>query len=315
MYNILITGACGYVGGALAESMINKGHFVRSIDIIDPAKPINGVEYLKGSIDDKELMDRALQNIDYVFHNAVYVPFFSDNQKMEDININGLDNILKGCLKHSVKKVIITSSSCIFGNQADMPILNDSKPIPTDIYGQIRLKAEELASSYIKKGLSIITFRPHLIASAGREGIFTIMFDKIKNNKVLWLPKSIKYPHQFIHVDDFTDALYKAVEYPKSETFNIGSETKYTLEQLILESIKKVNSKTKVRIIPSFVLKISEVIDKLFKCSMLGSHRILTAKNGFIFDCSDVIEKLNWKAKYTDYDTWFDCFDWYCNNK
>jgi UDP-glucose 4-epimerase len=249
--NFLVTGACGYIGSALAETLVKKGHFVRSIDVIDPVKPLTNVEYLTGSIGDKERVNKALKNIDFVYHNAVYVPFFSDKKKMEEVNINGLENLLEGCLKNSIKKVIITSSSCIFGNKAEMPIIKGSKPTPTDMYGHIRLMAEDLALSYVGKGLDIIIFRPHLIASAGREGIFTMIFDKIAQNKDLWLPKSIKYPHQFIHINDFIDALYSALEYSKSETFNIGSETTFTLEELILESIAKINSKSKIKIIPN----------------------------------------------------------------
>jgi UDP-glucose 4-epimerase len=309
--NILITGACGYVGSALAAALVNKGHKVRSMDVIDPITPINGVEYIKGSIDDEEAISKVLKNVDFVYHNAVYVPFFSNREKMYDININGLEKLLEGCLYNSIKKVIITSSSCIFGNKAEMPIKHDCVPKPTDMYGNIRLLAEGVASTYISKGLNIITFRPHLIASAGREGIFTMIFDKIVNNKDLWLPSSIRHPHQFIHINDFIDALYSALEYSQSETFNIGSETRFTLEQLIMESIKKANSTSKVKIIPNLILKSSELIDKLFGCSIFGSHRILTAENGFVFDCSYVKEKLNWKPTYSDYDTWFDCFDWF----
>lgn len=314
MANFLITGACGYVGSALAQMLIDKGHSVKSVDVIEPLKPINNVKYIKASIIDKEVISEALQDVDFVYHNAVYVPFFSDKNKMQEINIEGLRTLLQSCLDNSVKKVIITSSSCMFGKNKEMPINNDTKPIPVDFYGNIRLMAEEVALCYANKGLNIITFRPHLIASAGREGIFKIIFEKIINNKNVWLPSSIKFPHQFIHIKDYISALYNVLEYSKSDTFNIGSNTSYTIEQLVIESIKKINSKSKIRIIPKFVLQISELLDKIFKCSILGSHRVLTAEKGFVFDNSYVEEKLNWKPKYSDYDTWFDCFDWFYEN-
>ncbi len=314
MSSFLITGGCGYVGSALAEYLAKKGHKVRSLDLIDPAKPIDKVEYIKGSISSKETIDKALKDIDFVYHNAVYVPFFSNKEKMYEINIKGLQNLLEACVENSINKVVITSSSCIFGNKAQMPIRHSSIPEPTDNYGHIRLLAEDVAALYAGKGLNIVTLRPHLIASAGREGIFSMIFSKIAENKDLWLPESIKHPHQFIHINDFVNALYSALEYQKSETFNIGSETKYTLEQLIQESIQKVNSKSKIKIIPSYILKASQMIDKLFGCSILGSHSILTAKNGFVFETYYVKEQLNWKPEYSDHDTWFDCFDWFYEN-
>lgn len=311
MSNILVTGGCGYVGSNLINFLVKKGHFVRSIDIIEPVNPIENVEYIKGSICNKDLVDKSLREIDFVYHNAVYIPFLARKKKVYEVNIVGLTNLLDNCIKNSIQKVIITSSSSVLGKCEKIPIENDRKSAPKDFYGKVRDLAESIALSYVKKGLQIIIFRPHLIIGPGREGIFGNIFKKITQGKNLWLPKSIKYFHQLVNIKDFVDALWRALDYSQSDIFNIGGETNFTLEELIKDSISRIESKSKIKIIPHVFFKCSELIDNLFGYSLLGAHRILTFRNGFVFENSYIREKLNWNPRYSDYETWIDCYDSY----
>lgn len=67
---VLVTGGLGFIGQHLVDLLLAKGDSIRILDIAEPNKPISGVEYINGSIVDRNLVRRTMKGVQIVFHLA-----------------------------------------------------------------------------------------------------------------------------------------------------------------------------------------------------------------------------------------------------
>src|SRR3989344_8586000 len=163
MANILVTGGAGFIGSHLVEALVQKNHTVRVMDslikgkkssiqyLIDQGK----VEFYEGDIRNKDNVDEAMANIDYVFHTAgIHI---EKSVKSPDdcisTNIRGSYNVFISALNHNVKRVIFSSSSSVYGNPKKLPMREDERLYPAEPYGAAKLYCEQLLMYLQKKGL------------------------------------------------------------------------------------------------------------------------------------------------------------------
>lgn len=298
----LIIGGNGYVGTAISDYLTNNSNVsIRVLDINSPHEINHKIDYKLGSICDKKIIKESLSGIDYVHFYAVHIPFGAKKEDILRVNIDGLRNVLEESVRQNIKKVIIVSSSTIYGGNMESEIHDITVPIPNDIYGSVRFEAEKLAMDYSKKGLNIIIFRPHIIAGGNKEGVFSNIFERIRSDKNIWIPYTSKYIHQLIHIDDLVRAIVKSFDYNYSQVFNIGQDMEHNMYDLISILIKNTHSKSKIKLMPKFILNLFSILDKVFKTSLIGPNKILFKDNGFYFDGSKVREYLGWNEEYTDY--------------
>ncbi|WP_318345782.1 NAD-dependent epimerase/dehydratase family protein [Flagellimonas baculiformis] len=125
---ILITGGAGFIGSHLADELINQGYRVRILDNLseqvhgtETTKPtyLNPeAEFLIGDVRDKEILPRALEGIDVVFHLAAMVGVGQSMYKIRDyteVNNMGTATLLEALIAHPVEKLIVASSMSIYG--------------------------------------------------------------------------------------------------------------------------------------------------------------------------------------------------------
>ena len=121
---ILITGGAGSIGVAVAREAVSRGHKVKLLDLAINKDNL-GKSY-GGSILDPYLVSTVMRGCDYVIHLAAALGVQrTEARRLEClyINIEGTVNVLEACVKENVKKIIFTSSSEVYGNQATFPML------------------------------------------------------------------------------------------------------------------------------------------------------------------------------------------------
>ena len=133
----LVTGGSGYVGSSIIKRLHQLGEKVISLDILQSDNKINGVEYIKGSILNVNLLDKIISKVDYIHHNAALVPLTKSGAFFREVNVGGTKNILNLSLKHKVKHLCHMSSSAVFGLPTELPLTNSSYRIPVEIYGPL----------------------------------------------------------------------------------------------------------------------------------------------------------------------------------
>ena len=127
MTRILITGGAGFIGSHIAEHFNNKAE-VRVLDNLRSGYLHNleglNVEFIEGSVTDRKIVRKAVESVDYIFHLAamISVPESMDYPlECVDINVSGLLNVLEEASIAGVKKLVLSSSAAIYGDNPVVP--------------------------------------------------------------------------------------------------------------------------------------------------------------------------------------------------
>ena len=308
MKKIVITGANGFVGSALAKKFLINGNeitcLVRAGSDIDLMGGKNDIRYIDYNNPDEII--EAVRDNDILIHSAALTRA-RNWEIFKEINIELTETLVNICNNSSIKQFIFISSQAVAG-----PALNESSgkkeedtPNPVTMYGKSKLLAEEIIRKNAKIPWTII--RPVSVYGAGDKD-FLKLFKMVKNHFVLLNSFRIKY-YNLIHIDELTDLIIRTINNEKAynETFfaaNLQIIKNNELHKLIGEAI---NSKTITIRIPEFLLysiaSFLEFISKLFKCKfpLLNRDKVKEFKEDYwIVDTSKSQKKLhiNFKNEY-----------------
>lgn len=172
---VLVTGADGFIGSHLAETLANSGAKVTALsyynsfdsfgwlDSLDPTVR-NEMNLVRGDIRDPQFIMRLTQNQDFIFHLAALIAIphsYAAAQSYVDVNITGTLNILEAARLHRTPRVIHTSTSEVYGTAIRTPI-DESHPLQGQSpYSATKIGADALATAYaLSHEVNVVTLRP-----------------------------------------------------------------------------------------------------------------------------------------------------------
>ncbi|MBU1169578.1 MAG: NAD-dependent epimerase/dehydratase family protein [Proteobacteria bacterium] len=165
---ILVTGGGGFLGFAIVDMLVKKGHAVTSFSRGRYASLDDlGVTQIQGDLSSAEDVDQAVQGMDTVFHVAAKPGVWGSYEDYYNTNTLGTLNVVNACLKHKVHHLIHTSSPSVVFTAGDMEGADESVPY-TKTFHTHYIKTKKLAEDIVlnavrEKGLKAIILRPHLI--------------------------------------------------------------------------------------------------------------------------------------------------------
>lgn len=247
--HILVTGGAGFIGGHLAESFVDAGHDVTTLDILEPfydlglkehnidvarqkATETNGsYEFIEGSTADKALVDDIVEDIDIIYHQAAQAGVrasVEDPTKVTEYNINGSQTILEAAHKHDVDRVVNASSSSVYGKPEYLPYDEAHPNEPVSPYGVSKLAVEHYMRVYNEVyGLPTVSLR-----------YFTVYGPRMRPNMAIsnFVSRCMRgespeiygdgeQTRDFTYIDDIVDANHSLLtdDSADGETMNIGS--------------------------------------------------------------------------------------------
>lgn len=268
----LITGGAGFIGSYLAGELLNRDNVVVVLDNLSTGRYENiehllknrNFEFVEGDILDINLVDKLVEKIDTVFHLAAAVGVDLIVKKpLESLttNIKGSEIVLDAALRYR-KKILITSTSEIYGKNINGPLREDDdrilgSPLKTRwSYSTAKAVDEMLAYIYWKeKKLPAVIVRLFNTVGPRQTGTYGMVMPRFISQALENEPITVygtgKQTRCFLHVKDAVGALIKLIEEPKAigEVFNVGSQEEISIEQLAKEIIKITKSKSKIEFI------------------------------------------------------------------
>jgi nucleoside-diphosphate-sugar epimerase len=255
----LITGGAGFIGSHIAEKLIEEGLKVTIIDNLSVGSQENIPDkaiFIKGDIRDKELMEKVMDGIDIVFHEAAKVSIrASFDQCYEDAetNLMGTINVLRAAIKAGVKKVIFASSMAVYADsEKPVPVPEDGLKKPLSPYGIAKLASERYCLVMCREaGIDCVvlryfntfgprqTFTPYV-------GVITIFINRLLAGKSPVIFGDGSQLRDFVHVQDIARANILAMNSPATgEIINIGTGRGTTVNEVTKLLISRINPEIK----------------------------------------------------------------------
>lgn len=308
MAKILIVGGAGYIGSHNVRLFLDHGFDVVVVDNLNTGH-IKAIDkratFYKEDIRNKEKMIEILnkEKVDAVVHfAALSLVGVSMKEPLEyfDNNVYGMIALLQAMQKTGVNKIVFSSSAATYGNQKEMPLVEESPTNPTSVYGETKLMMETIMRWCDKCiGMKYVSLRYFNAAGAIEDG--TLGEDHSPETHLI--PLILQVPlgkreainvfgtdydtrdgtciRDYIHVEDLASAHIKAVEWllsnHDSEIFNLGSGDGQSVNEMI-DVAEKV---------------VGQPIKKVYVGRRPGDPDTLIASN------KKAKEKLGWENKKT----------------
>jgi len=250
---VLVTGGGGFIGSSVARCLLDNGVGVRIMDIME--SDIDGVEKIKGSILDQNVVSEAVRGCDAVIHLAAMLGVRkTEIERLDCLNINivGTVNVLDACVKDGVKRIVFSSSSEIYGEPDISPINEESAKKPKSVYAMTKLISEEYLAAYYKRyGLDYSIIRFFNVYGIGQVAEFVLpRFVKAVlegNSPVVY--GSGDQIRSFCYMDDAAKGVYLALtnDEAKGEVFNIGNDEEISMTDLAKKVIEVSGKDTKIK--------------------------------------------------------------------
>ena len=161
--NILITGACGYVGSSLTPYLLSQGHNVRAVDTEwfgNNLDPHPNLEFTKKDI--RDLDETFFQNIESVIHlaNIANDPSVDLNPNLSwEVNVLATQKLADNALRAGVQQLIYASSGSVYGVKDELDVTEDLELVPISVYNKTKMVSERVTLSY-KDSIKIHNIRP-----------------------------------------------------------------------------------------------------------------------------------------------------------
>ncbi len=316
--NILITGATGFIGFAIAKHLKQNGYnitaMVRESSNIDKLKKEN-IPVVIGDVTKKDTLKNPLAGKDVVIHCAGCV---SDWGKKEDFirtNYLGTQNILEACVDRGIRRFIHTSTVDIFGHK-NHSFINENSPFRNrpGWYGKTKIMAEELVREYIRnKRLDISIIYPPWVYGEGDLHFVPEIIDAINDGSMMFFRKKGFHTLEISYIENLAIAAELILNSKDSigEGYIIADEPKISFNQFVNTIAKKINKKEVTFTLPYpityFVALLMEGFFKLIRSKkrpLLTRHSITLLGNDIVYDTSK-LKALGFKQKYS-FDTAID---------
>jgi nucleoside-diphosphate-sugar epimerase len=256
---ILVTGAAGFIGSNLVDKLLELEASVIGIDNLyngrienlDNALKSKRFEFHKGDIRDLPFLLNLFKDIDIIFHQAAFTSVPQSVKMPEtcnDVNVNGVLNILNAARQMDIEKVIYSSSSSVYGDTATLPKTEDMPRIPISPYGVSKLACEAYMQVYYQVyGLNTISLRYFNVFGPRQKdspysGVIAIWLGCIIRNDALTIFGDGTNSRDFTYIKDVIQANLLAMEYDApGEILNIGAGSPINLTDLAKLMLKITN--------------------------------------------------------------------------
>jgi UDP-glucose 4-epimerase len=256
---ILVTGGAGFIGSHIVEHFSGNAEVI----VLDNLRTGNktkiqnfDAEFIEGDIQDRDLVRKCMQDCDYVFHLAamVSVPESMDDP-IECVNINakGTLVLLEEAAKTGVKKLCLSSTCAIYGDDPEFPKLETMNPCPKSPYAVTKLDAEYYCKIFAENGWLntaclryFNVFGPRQDPDSAYAAAIPIFTSKAVENEDLFIYGDGEQTRDFVYVKDVVGANIHLAESDSTGVYNLGYGKQTTINSIAKTILSVTNSNSKI---------------------------------------------------------------------
>lgn len=257
----LITGGAGFLGSALANALVEKGHDVLVLDDLsagDPERLDPRVLFHRGSITDRPKLWTLLQDVACVYHLAARVLVAESilyPQDYNEVNVGGTVSLLEAIRDVGTPRLIFTSSGAIYGDQTQQPIDESTSPNPLSPYAVSKLAAEHYIHTLgALAGFSTIALRIFNAYGPGQpllpshSPVIPRFIHQALGGGSLIIFGDGGQTRDFVYVTDVVRALVAALDIPvnRHDTLNVGSGREVSINDLANQILQLTDSDSNI---------------------------------------------------------------------
>lgn len=261
---ILVTGGAGFIGSHIVEHFRGNAG-VRVLDNLRSGFRPNLAgfphEFIEGSILDRETVRRAVAAVDYIFHLAAMISVPESMTKpveCNEINTTGTLILLEEAAKAGVKKLVLSSSAAIYGDNPVVPKVETMLPEPKSPYAVTKLDGEFYCNMFAAEGRLptaclryFNVFGPRQNPKSQYAAAVPIFIDRAVKHEPITIHGDGQQTRDFIYVKDIVAAnAFFATQSQATGVFNVAYGQKITIKELAQKIIALTGSKSGIEHAP-----------------------------------------------------------------
>jgi nucleoside-diphosphate-sugar epimerase len=223
---VLVTGGGGFLGSAICRQLAARGDeavaYQRSAA---PGLEAQGIEVVRGDINDAAALNTAVKAADAVIHTAAKAGLSVKYDDFYAANVRGTESVLKACRHNGISRLVFTSSPSVVHEEGDIEGGDESLPYPATYsspYPQTKAESERMVLAANGPELRTVALRPHLIWGPGDNHLLPNLLKRARGG-TLKLPGPDKLIDS-VYVDNAADAHLLALDRLETAPLTVGGK-------------------------------------------------------------------------------------------
>ena len=265
-HTVLVTGATGFVGSHVAETLVRRGGRVRAL-----ARPRADTTFLeslgativRGDLSEPGSLAPAVEGVDVIVHCAAKVGDWGHVYEYRQVNVEGLRALLDATLGRPLHRFVLISTLGVYEARHHYGT-DETEPLPDrhiDGYTQSKVEAERLALQYRRKqNVPVTILRPGFVYGSRDRMVLPRLADRLRERSIIYIARG-QYALNTTYVGNLADAVVLAIDNPAAvgEVFNI-TDGEFVSKRTFFEAVADGLDLKRPRLFPSVPVWLARIM-------------------------------------------------------